>query len=119
VGAGTPGIVGTRGTPSRPAAPLGRRARAVLVACAIGAALVLAAVTVWAVVDPDRFVHSADGCVSVAVPSTTGGAFLHACGDRARAMCRTAFAADDRIALMTRPECVAAGLASAPTGTRP
>ncbi len=119
VGAGTPGIIGTRGTPSGPAAPLGRRARAALVACGIAAVLALAAATAWAVADPNRYVHSADGCVSVAVPSTTGGAFLHACGDQARAMCRTAFAAGDRIAAMTRPECVAAGLTPVSAGAGP
>lgn len=66
---------------------------------------------------PGRYGRSAHGCVSVTVPSSTGGGILHACGAAARAMCHTAFARHDRIALLTRPQCRLAGLA--PAGGQP
>jgi hypothetical protein len=66
---------------------------------------------VWAATDPGSYGRSQHGCVNVVVPSSTGGATLHACGDTARAMCRRAFARHDRIALLTRPQCRLAGYA--------
>jgi hypothetical protein len=113
VGVGTPGVSGTRGSAPAPAGPLSGRARVVLVVCATGMGLALGAVGTWTLVDPGHYSHSADGCVSLTVPNSTGGAVLHACGDQARHMCRSAFAGDDRIAVLVRPQCRSAGLGPA------
>jgi hypothetical protein len=68
---------------------------------------------VWAAVNPGGYGRSHDGCVTVNTASSTGGALLHACGSRASAMCKAAFAHDDRLSLLTRPQCRLAGLGPA------
>jgi len=92
-----------------PAQPVrGDKRRALALALAV--ALVLAAVALWTAVRPDAYSQARPGCVTVTIPSATGGALLHRCGPRARAMCRAAFAHHDRLSLLTRPPCRAAGL---------
>jgi hypothetical protein len=91
-----------------PATPRDRRRIAIAVAAA---AVVLAAVAVWAAVRPGPYGTSRNGCVTVTLPSTTGGALVHACGAQARAMCGHAYAAHDKVSLLTRPQCRLAGLA--------
>ena len=113
MGAGTPGMTGTRGIASGPVAPLSPRARLAMLAAAAAIVLGLVGVAVWAALDPGRYASSGDGCVTLTIPSSTGGAVLHACGDQARVMCGAAFAGEDRIALLTRPQCEIAGLAPA------
>ena len=79
-----------------------------------GAALVLiAGFGVWAAVSPGSYGRSANGCVNVVAPSSTGGSVLHECGAAARSMCRSAFAHSTRLALLTRPQCRLAGLGEA------
>jgi hypothetical protein len=85
----------------------------VLLASAVVLVLGIGAVAVWAAIDPGRYSSSGQGCVTLTVPNSTGGAVLHACGDPARAMCRSAFAGSDRIAMLTRPQCDLAGLGAA------
>jgi len=85
----------------------------VLLASAVVLLLGIGGVAVWAAVDPGRYSSSGQGCVSLTIPNSTGGAVLHACGDPARAMCRSAFAGTDRLAMLTRPECDLAGLGAA------
>jgi hypothetical protein len=113
VGSGTPGITGTRGRAAPPAGPLSGRSRLVLLASAVIFLLGIGGVAVWAAHDPGRYSSSGEGCVTLTVPNSTGGAVLHACGDPARAMCRSAFAGTDRIAMLTRPQCDIAGLDAA------
>ena len=84
-----------------------RRIAAVVVAIL----LVLAAVAVWAAVRPGSYGSSKDGCITVTLPSTTGGALLHQCGPAAKATCERAFTGTDRIAQLTRPQCRLAGIA--------
>jgi hypothetical protein len=81
----------------------------------VGAAIVLvvAAVAIWAAVRPGSYDGSRAGCVTVTMPSSTGGALIHECGPAARLLCKRAFAATDRISLLTRPQCRLAGLAPA------
>ena len=110
MGAGTPGMTGTSGIPAAPVAPLGRRGRLALLAAAAVLVLALVIVAVWAVVDPGRYSSSGDGCVTLTVPNSTGGALIHACGDQARILCRAAFTSADRIALLTRTQCEIGGL---------
>jgi hypothetical protein len=81
------------------------------IAVAVGLlAAVLAAVAIWAAVRPGPYGSSRDGCVTVTLPSTTGGALVHACGAQARAMCRRAYATAGQVSLLTRPQCRLAGL---------
>jgi hypothetical protein len=90
-------------------------------AVAIAGALIvvaLAGIGAWAAVHPGSYGRSHDGCITVSMPSSTGGALLHQCGGPARATCGRAFAQQDKIALLTRPQCRLAGLApSSPAGS--
>ena len=110
MGAGTPGMTGTSGIPAAPVAPLGRRGRLALLAAAAVLIIALAIVVVWAMVDPGRYSSSGDGCVTLTVANSTGGAVIHACGDHARTLCRAAFTSEDRLALLTRTQCEIVGL---------
>ena len=78
--------------------------------------LVLAGLGIWGAVAPDTYAGSGHGCVSVTVPSSTGGATLHYCGSQARSFCQGAFRSQDQISLRARPQCVLAGLKPATTG---
>ena len=70
----------------------------------------LAGLGAWAALASDRYSSSGHGCVIVIVPSSTGGATLHYCGDAARSFCQTSFRKQDQISLRARPQCVLAGL---------
>jgi hypothetical protein len=72
---------------------------------------VIAAVAIWAAVRPGAYGASRNGCITVTLPSSTGGALIHQCGAAAKAMCKRAFAADDKVSQLTRPQCRLAGLA--------
>jgi hypothetical protein len=96
-------------TPPPPPAPV-RRDKRRLIAAGVAIALLFAGVAAWSAVRPDRYGRSGTGCFSVTIPSSTGGALLHQCGDRARATCRSAFRQHDRLALFIRPACRHAGL---------
>jgi hypothetical protein len=99
---------------SIPAAqPATRRDKRIMIAAGAALVLVLAAVSVWAAVRPGNYGSSRDGCITVTIPSSTGGGLIHQCGGQARATCRHAFAATDKLTLLTRPQCRLAGLAPA------
>ena len=74
------------------------------------------AVGVWSAVSRDPASTSANGCVSVTIPSSTGGSILHACGKEAVNFCRGAFAHADPVSLAGRPQCDLAGLTKAKVG---
>jgi hypothetical protein len=74
---------------------------------------VSAGVGIWAAVRPGEYGPSRDGCVTVTAASSTGGALVHACGSAAVAMCQAAFEHDDKLSLLTRPQCRLAGLGPA------
>jgi len=93
------------------------REKRVLAIGAVVLVLVLAAVGIWSAVRPGSYGSSRDGCVTVTLPSTTGGALIHQCGSGARAMCKRAFAGTDKISMLTRPQCRLAGLAPARTAS--
>jgi hypothetical protein len=75
--------------------------------------LVIAGFAIWGALTPDSYSTSGHGCVSVTVPSSTGGATLHYCGAQARSFCQASFRSQDQISLRARPQCVLAGLAPA------
>jgi hypothetical protein len=96
------------------AEPLSRRDKRGL-AVAGGAILaVIAGVGIWAAVSPGSYGQSRDGCVTVNAPSSTGGALQHACGAAAVAMCQSAYTHEDKLSLLTRPQCRLAGIDPAP-----
>jgi hypothetical protein len=71
---------------------------------------VLGGLGVWGALAHDSYGASANGCVNVNLPSSTGGSTLHYCGSQARAFCVTAFASPGQISQRARPQCVLAGL---------
>jgi hypothetical protein len=87
-----------------------RDKRRILLVCALIVA-VLVAVGIWAAVRPGAYGSSSNGCVTVNMPSSTGGALIHECGQAAKTMCARAFIASDKMSLLTRPQCRLAGLA--------
>jgi hypothetical protein len=84
------------------------RRRITLVAAAL--LIVLAGVGIWAAVKPGSYGGSRDGCITVTLPSTTGGALIHQCGAAAKATCQHAFASTGKISVLIRPQCRLAGL---------
>jgi len=87
----------------------------------VGALIVagLVGLGIWAAVKPGGYGQSRNGCVTVSAASSTGGALLHACGARAVAMCQAAFTHQDKLSLLTRPQCRLAGLGPAPAPSSP
>jgi hypothetical protein len=97
---------------SMPAAEqVNRRDKVRIAAVVVAILLVLAAVAVWAAVRPGSYGSSKNGCITITLPSTTGGALVHQCGPAAKAMCQRAFSAADKVSLLTRPQCRLAGIA--------
>lgn len=95
--------------PPPPAKPVrGDKRRLALIGLAV--AIVLASVAAWSAVRPGSYGQSRAGCVTVTIPSSTGGALLHECGAGARHMCRSAAGRHDRLSLLIRPSCRRAGL---------
>jgi predicted small integral membrane protein len=95
--------------PPPPSQPVrGDKRRLAVIAVAI--ALLFAGIAVWSLAHPGRYDQSRAGCVTVTIPSTTGGALLHQCGTGARHLCRSAFRHHDRLSLLIRPSCRQAGL---------
>jgi hypothetical protein len=86
------------------------RGKKILLAALAAAAAACAAFALWSAYGPDQYGPSANGCVTVTYASSTGGSALHYCGTPARAFCRSAYAASDRLSLLARPQCAQAGL---------
>jgi hypothetical protein len=72
-----------------------------------------AAVGIWSAVTSDPLATSANGCVSVNIPSATGGQIGHFCGTQAKSLCRQAFAGLDATSVAEQKQCVLAGLTKA------
>lgn len=87
-----------------------RRRVAVIAAVVL---VILAGVAIWAAVRPGSYGSSRNGCITVTLPSTTGGALIHQCGAGARSTCKHAFTSSGKVSLLTRPQCRLAGLAPA------
>ena len=97
---------------TRPTAgsPLTSRQKRVFAIIGVLLILVLGGLGVWGALAHDSYGASANGCVNVNLPSSTGGSTLHYCGSQARAFCVTAFASPGQISQRARPQCVLAGL---------
>ena len=90
--------------------PRGKRNVYLIVGVVLAAGL---AIGIWSAVSSDSYGTSANGCVSLTLPSTTGAGTLHYCGAQARAFCRNSFAQSDPVSLAARPQCDLAGLTKA------
>ena len=90
--------------------PRGKRIVYLIVAVLAAAGV---AIGVWSAVSHDTYATSANGCVSVTVPNSTGGAVLHHCGSQAQAFCQASFRQTDHISMLARPQCKLAGLGPA------
>jgi hypothetical protein len=86
---------------------MARREKRALAAVGVAVVALFAGVGAWSATDSW---NSRTGCVTVTFPSSTGGAMVHECGAKARALCKHAFHHDDRLSLLTRPQCRQAGL---------
>ena len=89
---------------------LGSRQKRVFAIVGAAFLLLLCGFAVWGALSHDKYGASANGCVNVNVPSSTGGSTLHYCGAQARAFCKTAFASTGQISERAKPQCVLAGL---------
>jgi hypothetical protein len=90
--------------------PRGKRIVYLVVGLVVAAC---AAVGIWSAVTSDPLATSANGCVSVNIPSATGGQIGHFCGTQAKSLCRQAFAGLDATAVAEQKQCVLAGLTKA------
>ncbi len=93
--------------------PTTKRDRRRIIGALVLVVAVLIGVAIWAAVRPGSYGASKDGCITVNLPSSTGGALIHECGADARAACARAFASNDRLSQLTRPQCRLAGLGPA------
>ena len=90
--------------------PRGKRIAYLILAVILAAGL---GIGIWSAVSSDPYGTSANGCVSLTLPSTTGAGTLHYCGAQAKAFCRNSFAKSDPVSLAARPQCDLAGLTKA------
>jgi hypothetical protein len=97
---------------TRPTAgsPLTSRQKRVFAIIGVLLILVLGGLGLWGALAHDSYGASANGCVNVNLPSSTGGSTLHYCGSQARAFCKSAFASSGQISDRAKPQCVLAGL---------
>jgi hypothetical protein len=92
------------------AEPVTQRDRRRITLAAAALLIVLAGVGTWAAVQPGSYGGSRNGCITVTLPSTTGGALMHQCGPAAKVTCQHAFASTGKIAALIRPQCTLARL---------
>jgi hypothetical protein len=89
---------------------LSARGKRILIAAGVVIVALGIGLGVWSAVGNDKYGASANGCVNFTVASSTGGSLIHYCGADAKSFCRSAYSHDDRISLLGRPQCEAAGL---------
>ncbi|HEV3381178.1 MAG TPA: hypothetical protein VG142_09385 [Trebonia sp.] len=89
---------------------LSPRGKKILIAAGVAVLALCAGLGVWGAVGHDRYGSSANGCVNFTIASSTGGSLIHYCGAGAKSFCRSAYIHDDKISLLGRPQCEAAGL---------
>ena len=96
-----------------PAEQMTRRDKRRVAIFGVAFLLILAAIAVWAANRPGSYGGSRNGCITVTMPSTTGGALMHQCGAGAKATCKRAYTGTDKVSQLIRPQCRLAGLTPA------
>ncbi len=86
------------------------RQKRIFAITAVLVVLVFGGLAAWGLLANDSYGGSANGCVNLTVPNSTGGSTLHYCGAQARSFCQTSFRSQGQVALRARPQCVLAGL---------
>jgi hypothetical protein len=87
-----------------------RQKRTMAIVCAVVVA-VFVGLGVWGSLASDSYSQSANGCINVTLPSTTGGGVLHYCGADAKNFCHSSNVQGQSVlATRARPQCVNAGL---------
>jgi hypothetical protein len=86
------------------------RAKKTMLWVCVLAVVVIGGLSAWGALASDPLAGSANGCVSFNVASSTGGSVIHYCGSDARTFCQSAYTHTDRISLLARPQCAAAGI---------
>src|ERR1700760_5130139 len=89
------------------------RQKQIFAVAAVIVVVLFGGLAAWGALAHDTYGTSADGCVSVTVPNSTGGAVLHHCGSQAQAFCQASFRQTDHISMLARPQCKLAGLGPA------
>jgi hypothetical protein len=90
--------------------PRGKRIVYIVLAVIVAACV---AVGIWSAVSSDPLSTSANGCVSVTIASSTGGAVSRYCGAPAKTFCHEAFQKSDSASLSAQKQCDLAGLTKA------
>ena len=93
-----------------PAEPVTRRDRRAVLIVAVVLVVIFGGIGIWALVRPGAYGASGHGCITVKVPSTTGGGLLHSCDGQARSACRRAYAGQGQAPALTRAQCRIAGI---------
>ena len=95
---------------------LSRRGKWVIGVIGVCALAIFAGVGVWSGLHQGNYDQSRNGCINLSVVSSTGGAVIHACGGKARTICRTAYARTDSQSRLTRAQCKLAGIGPGQAG---
>jgi hypothetical protein len=95
---------------------LSRRGKWVIGVIGVCALAIFAGVGVWSGLHQGNYDQSRNGCINLSVVSSTGGAVIHACGGKARTICRSAYAHTDSQSRQSRAQCRLAGIGASQTG---
>lgn len=96
-------LIGHSQRVSQPLTRTQKRGLAVVAVIAVGLAA-------WAIARSTSAPVSSNGCVSVLVPSSTGGGVLSHCGAAARSWCQTEFVSTGDLAKRVQAQCRLAGI---------
>ena len=106
---GPPSPVYSKSNPNAGGEKMSPRAKRLLIVISVVIGVLVVAGSVWGGLSADKFGSSANGCVNLNVPGSTGAELIHKCGGDAKAFCKVAYATNDHVAQLARPQCEAAG----------
>jgi hypothetical protein len=95
---------------------LSRRGKWVMGVIGVSALVIITGIGLWSGLHRGSYDQSRNGCINLSVVSSTGGAVIHACGGKARTICRAAYAHTDGQSRLTQTQCKLAGIGPSQTG---
>ncbi len=95
---------------------LSRRGKWVMGVIGVSALVIITGIGLWSGLHRGSYDQSRNGCINLSVVSSTGGAVIHACGGKARTICRAAYAHTDGQSKLTQTQCKLAGIGPSQTG---